>query len=95
MKPLHISIILYIFFILIIYTIKPRMFFLKNGKMKNFGIGKYKTLFTFLNVSLLFGCFTFVLSNIIINNTKYIEKIITPEPITSIIESPIAELVFP
>lgn len=62
MNPLTISILIYILFILGIYSLKPKFCFDKQGKMKQFGIGKNKTPFTFLTISIVLGIFSLILS---------------------------------
>ncbi len=59
-NPLHMSIILYIFVLLALYIIKPRLCFDENGKMKAFGCGySSNTLFPFHGISIIFAIFTY------------------------------------
>ena len=62
MNPLHIAILVYIGLIVCLYSFKPKFCFNKKGCMKKFGIGKHKTPFTFLTVSIILGLFSFVIS---------------------------------
>jgi hypothetical protein len=45
-NPLYMSIILYIFVVIIILYTKPRIFFNKHGKMKQTGCGDDKVIFS-------------------------------------------------
>ena len=62
MNPLHIAIFVYIGLVVCLYSFKPKFCFDKKGYMKKFGIGKNKTPFTFLTVSMILGLFSFVIS---------------------------------
>ena len=62
MNPLYIAILVYIGLIVCLYSFKPKFCFNKKGCMKKFGIGKNKTPFTFLTVSIILGLFSFVIS---------------------------------
>lgn len=61
-NPLHIAILIYIGLVIGLYSFKPKFCFTKGGNMKKFGIGKNKTPFTFLTVSVIIGIFSLVLS---------------------------------
>ena len=45
-NPLYMSIILYIFIVIVIIYTKPRVFFNKYGKMKETGCGEGKVIFS-------------------------------------------------
>lgn len=62
MNPLHTAIIIYIGLMICLYSFKPQFCFNKKGCMKKFGIGKNKTPFTFLTVSIILGIFSFVIA---------------------------------
>ena len=62
MNALLISILIYILLIVCLYSFKPRICFKRDGKMKSFGIGKNKTPFTFLTISIILGIFSLVLA---------------------------------
>ena len=46
-NSVYISILAYLFTIIIILKLKPSLFFKKNGKMKETGCGNEKTIFSF------------------------------------------------
>lgn len=69
MSALLSSVLIYILLVICIYSFKPKICFDKYGKMKRFGIGKNKTPFTFLTISIVLGIFSLVLSMIY---TEYI-----------------------
>lgn len=46
-NPIVNSFLVFLIASLLLYTIKPKFMFKKDGKMKKFGYGKYKTCFTF------------------------------------------------
>jgi len=77
MNPLHIAILVYIGLVICLYSFKPKFCFDKKGRMKQFGIGKNKTPFTFLTISIILGVFSFVIS-LIYNDyaANFIEEII-------------------
>lgn len=60
MDPLLTSIFIYIVLVICIYSFKPKFCFIKN-KMKSFGLGKNKTPFTFLMVSVVLGIFSLII----------------------------------
>lgn len=62
MNALVTSIIFYILLIICLYAFKPKLCFCDDGKMKKFGIGKNKTPFTFLSISILLGIFSLIIS---------------------------------
>ena len=62
MTPLLIAVLIYILLIICIYSFKPKICFSDKGKMKSFGIGKNKTPFTFLGISIVLGIFALVIS---------------------------------
>ena len=64
MNPLATSVLFYILLVVCIYSFKPRMCFDNQGKMKQFGIGKNKTPFTFLSISMILGIFSLIFSTI-------------------------------
>ena len=64
MKPLVTSILIYMLLIISIYSFKPKICFEKDGKMKSFGIGKNKTPFTFLSISIILGIFSLIISTV-------------------------------
>ena len=72
MSPLLISILFYIFLMLSIFSFKPKFCFTQEGQMKKFGIGKNKTPFTFLSISIIMGLFSLILSVIY---TEYMSPI--------------------
>lgn len=73
MNPLHIAILVYIGLIICLYSFKPKFCFTQRGLMKKFGIGKNKTPFTFLTISLILGLFSFVIA-LIYNN--YVSEVV-------------------
>ena len=46
-NPIMNSILIFLTISILLYAIKPRIMFKKNGEMKSFGYGKNKTCFTF------------------------------------------------
>ena len=64
MNALITSVLVYILLIISIYSFKPQLCFRKDGKMKSFGIGKNKTPFTFLSISIILGVFSFVIATL-------------------------------
>lgn len=62
MNALVTSIIVYILLMICLYAFKPKLCFCNDGKMKKFGIGKNKTPFTFLSISIILGIFSLVIS---------------------------------
>ena len=62
MNALLISILVYILLVICLYSFKPKLCFCEDGKMKSFGIGKNKTPFTFLSISIILGIFSLIIS---------------------------------
>lgn len=46
-NSMYISVLIYLFIIIIILKMKPKIFFNKEGKMKTTGCGLHKTIFSF------------------------------------------------
>ena len=74
MSPLLISIIIYIALVIFLFSLKPKFCFDKYGNLKKFGIGKNKTPFTFMNISMIIGLFAFMVAQI--HNKRVIEQLI-------------------
>ena len=64
MNALITSVLIYILLIICIYSFKPKLCFRQDGKMKSFGVGKNKTPFTFLSISIILGIFSFVIATL-------------------------------
>ena len=59
---IHFSIILYIFTIVTLWIVKPRLIFNENNKLKEFGIGRYnKTILPFWLVVILVSIMSYFL----------------------------------
>jgi hypothetical protein len=58
-RPILISALIYILIIYILYEIKPEQLFI-NGKAKQFGVGKDKTLFPIYIISLIISIFSLI-----------------------------------
>lgn len=64
MTPLLTASFIYIMLIIFLYSFKPKICFCNDGKMKKFGLGKNKTPFTFVTISIILGIFSLVLTSI-------------------------------
>ena len=64
MNSLLAAVFIYIMLVIGIFSFKPKMCFDKKGRMKRFGIGKNKTPFTFLIISIVLGIFSFVIATL-------------------------------
>lgn len=67
---LSIIIITYILISLLIYNLKPDIMFDKNGTMKQFGVGKNKTVIYFPFVLIVLAIIIFLIINICRNKTE-------------------------
>ena len=70
MSPLFIAILIYIGLVIGIYSFRPKFCFDNKGGLKKFGIGKNKTPFTFLSVSVMMGIFAFIIAIIYSENVQ-------------------------
>lgn len=52
-KRLRITVLIFLTIIMVMFTLKPPVFWKKDGSLKSFGIGKNKTLFTLTHFALL------------------------------------------
>ena len=58
-RPILISVIIYLMINYILFELKPSQLFI-NNKMKQFGIGKNKTLFPVYGISLIISIFSLI-----------------------------------
>lgn len=84
MNPLHIAILVYIGLVVCLYSFKPKFCFTEDGHMKKFGIGKKKTPFTFLTISIILGLFSFVISLIYNDYVSHIVELL--EDVVDVVE---------
>jgi hypothetical protein len=68
--PLKISIVVYLFTFVLLYTVKPKLMFTKKNRMREFGTSINKTILPIWLVSAIVGILTYNVSTLINNFLK-------------------------
>ena len=63
---LQISILIYLVLIFLLIYLRPSYLYKKNGKFKEFGTGKNKTILPFWLIILIFAFFSYYIAQIIL-----------------------------
>ena len=69
-RPLYNTLIIYLISSILIYVLKPRPIFRKNGEMKSFGYGNKKTCLSYPIVITLIGIITYFIFVVLSINLK-------------------------